>query len=119
MSSLTMSMTMNINSGTLSSMLFGATLALGGLLACDGPFSGDDGAEFTTDCRQVCEEYKDCYDTDFDADGCTDECVDESISNSGFQDKVDDCEECMDEETCLTGAFACASECNEVIDEST
>ena len=110
---------MNMNGSTLSALVCVALLTTAGLIACDGPFSADEGSEFETDCRQVCDEYKDCYEKDFDADACSSECIDESIRSTDFQKQVDDCEECMDDETCLSGVFACASECGPVIDEST
>ncbi|HEY1097922.1 MAG TPA: hypothetical protein VGF99_03300 [Myxococcota bacterium] len=110
---------MKLHLPSVSAFLLGASFVVGGIIACDGPFSDDDGAEFETDCRQVCEEYKDCYDVDFDADACTSECIDESVNSASFRDSVDDCEECMDDESCLAQSFTCNSECSGVIDEST
>ncbi len=110
-------MTMKFSS--ISSVLCGALLTAGGLIACDGPFSGDDGNAFETDCKQICERYEECVDGDTDIDDCTAKCVERSVESDNFRDDVDDCESCLDNDTCLENIFGCNDECKDVLGEST
>ncbi|HEY1097921.1 MAG TPA: hypothetical protein VGF99_03295 [Myxococcota bacterium] len=104
---------------TLAFSTFAILAAIAGTAACDGPFSGDEGSAFETDCRQICEKYEDCVDDDTDIDDCTADCVENSVESDNFQEEVDNCEECLDGESCIESVFGCSSECGEVIDEST
>jgi len=110
---------MTFSSSSVSSMLFGAMLLVGGAIACDDGFSGDDGNVFETDCKQICERYEDCVDEDTDIDDCTAKCVERSVESNNFQEEVDECENCLDDGGCLEQAFTCNSECADVLDEST
>ncbi len=98
--------------------LMSSALLIGGLAACDGPLSGDKEAPFETDCRQICEEYAECYDNDTDVGDCTAECVENSVESDNFQEQVDKCETCIDDQTCLENVFDCADDCKDVLDRS-
>ena len=67
----------------------------------------------STDCAQICKQYKDCFDSDYDVEDCTDHCSD-MVSDEDTK-QIDDCENCLDDTSCTEG-LGCTSECASLID---
>jgi hypothetical protein len=80
-------------------------------VSCDAA----DKVENKITCADVCNRYKDCFDSDYDVDECTDECEAEANSDEDKDQRLEDCDECIDDESCTSSAFECSTECAGVI----
>ena len=65
-------------------------------------------------CGQICERYRDCFDSEYDVSDCVDDCVDESRDDSEYREQVDVCETCIEDRSC-TESFGCTAECANVV----
>lgn len=84
-----------------------AVLFLGFAGACgkDDPITAIDR---TTDCQQICDKFKDCFDSDYDVEECTDTCSD--MVSEEDTDQIDECETCLDDAACGE-SIGCTTEC--------
>lgn len=80
--------------------------ALAGACGKDDPITAIDRS---TDCAQICEDFKQCFSTsDYDVEECTDECSD--MVSEEQTDQIDDCETCLDDASCGE-SIGCTVEC--------
>jgi hypothetical protein len=88
-------------------------VAVGAALGCSNPVDEIDEA---VDCANICDRYRDCYDSDYDTAACRDRCgglVD--ASRGGDPHAADDCDACLDNRACVEAAFTCGIECRGII----
>ena len=65
-------------------------------------------------CKDVCERYRDCFDSDYDVDSCVDNCVEESRDDDEYAEQVDVCQTCIEDRSC-TESFGCAVDCGGIV----
>ncbi|MET0386472.1 MAG: hypothetical protein ABW321_10960 [Polyangiales bacterium] len=88
-------------------MLTALALTFTCMAACnDDPITYLDRA---TDCADICDKYKECFDESYDTEACRDDCndmVDESKTA-----RIDDCQECIEGASCTGATFSCTDNC--------
>lgn len=91
-----------------SAMLTALALTFTSLAACsEDPITYLDRA---TDCAEICDRYKDCFDDSYNTEACRDECND--MVDDDKTARIDACEECIgDEASCTAATFSCAADC--------
>jgi hypothetical protein len=65
-------------------------------------------------CGQICERYRDCFDSDYDVGDCVDDCVDESRDDDEYKEQVDVCETCIQDRSC-SESFGCTAQCAGIV----
>jgi hypothetical protein len=78
--------------------------ALGGVGCQSGPIHDID---VEVDCNDLCNRYRDCYDSSYDVVACRNRCDE---TNNTDPASANECDTCLDSRSC-TEAFACADEC--------
>jgi hypothetical protein len=63
-----------------------------------------------SDCKDICDRYKDCFDKGYDTDKCVDRC-ETRADESDHRDQEETCSNCIDDQSCGGAAFNCATEC--------
>jgi hypothetical protein len=74
-----------------------------------------DEVENTLTCRQVCDRYKECFDSDYDVDECADSCEEEASADEDEDRRLERCDSCIDDRSCSEAVFNCATDCAGVI----
>lgn len=94
--------------GETTMKIFAFAFLVAGITACA-----------TTDniqaCINVCDRYKQCYDSSYDTTDCYDQCRDKSNDNASHAQEVDDCSNCIDGKSCTGATFDCGTECAPII----
>lgn len=85
----------------LSTLALTAALAVG----CVNPVEEIDE---TVDCIDLCNRYRDCYDSAYDVDACRGRC--EELADGADPRAANDCDTCLDGRACVE-SFPCADEC--------
>lgn len=62
----------------------------------------------TVDCTDLCNRYRDCYDSSYDTAACRGRC--EELADGADPGAANDCDACLDPRAC-TEAFACVDAC--------
>lgn len=93
---------MNRTLGAIVMGLFGI-----GAVAC----APVDEIDMAVDCANLCDRYRDCFDSDYDTGACRDRCHemvdrDPRVAN--------ECDTCLDSRAC-SESFSCADECSGLI----
>lgn len=89
-----------------------------GTMLCTLAFAGcgeADKIENKITCSQVCNRYKDCFDSSYDTNACTDRCEAESNANEDKDRRLEQCDTCIDDRSCSSAAFKCTTECAGII----
>jgi hypothetical protein len=71
---------------------------------------GCDDIDRSFDCNQICDKYRDCFNSSYDVEGCADRCEENAEDSEDFDSHADDCENCLDERSC-SETFSCVDEC--------
>jgi hypothetical protein len=87
--------------------------AFAGACGKDDPVTAIDRS---TDCAQICDKFKECFNSDYDVEECTDSCSD--MVDDDDTSQIDDCENCLDDQSC-TEAVGCTAECAGLIPVAT
>lgn len=91
--------------------IFPLLCLLGAIAACGAA----DEVENKITCRQVCDRYKECFDSDYDVNDCADSCEDEANSDEDKDQRLESCDACIDDRSCSEAVFNCTTECAGVI----
>lgn len=94
---------------------FAKFLSIVSLLGIAAACGTADEIENTITCRQVCDRYKECFDSDYDVDECTNSCENEATSDEDKDRRLERCDECIDDRSCSEAVFNCATDCAGVI----
>jgi hypothetical protein len=73
------------------------------------------GAETAFDCEQVCNRYKDCYDSSYDVGHCEDSCRTKAANDPTIKAKAAACESCIGDMSCISATFNCAQDCGAIV----
>ena len=66
------------------------------------------------DCRNLCERYRECFDSSADVTACTTRC--QSRVDSGESDRADRCDSCLDgNSVCATAVAMCSADCGPLL----
>lgn len=84
---------------------------LGGAGGC----SAEDVISNTIDCNDVCNRYKDCFDSDYDVSTCTEECEADASADDDKERRLEMCDACIDGLSCSETVFECASDCAGIV----
>ncbi|HVV52795.1 MAG TPA: hypothetical protein VHO06_24250 [Polyangia bacterium] len=95
------------------SLTMAAFVALG--LAAAGSAIGCDSVEEAFDCQQVCQRYRDCYDSSYDVGGCEDRCRTNAANDPNVKNDADTCESCIGDKSCLSATFTCGGSCGAIV----
>lgn len=74
-----------------------------------------DKVENKISCSQVCNRYKDCFDSNYDVKGCTSSCETEANKDEDKDRRLEQCNDCIDDQSCSSSAFHCTTECAGVL----
>jgi hypothetical protein len=77
--------------------------------------SSCDSIEAAFDCNDVCNRYKDCYDSSYDVTTCRNNCRAGADSDANKKAKADACQSCIDGKSCAGATFSCATECAGIV----
>lgn len=81
-----------------------ALCALGALGCQSGPIHDLD---VEVDCNDLCNRYRDCFDSTYDSVACRDRCDETANADPAA---ANECDTCLDSRSC-SESFACTSEC--------
>lgn len=64
------------------------------------------------DCKDVCQQYADCFNHDYDVDACNDRCQSDASNSDAKQQKLDDCHDCIgSNDSCVKDFANCSTSC--------
>jgi hypothetical protein len=86
-------------------------LALVPLVFAASSTTGCSDIKHAYDCDQICNKYKDCFDSNYDTGTCASKCRNHASDDDAYGDKADACQACIDDKSCAGSTFQCASEC--------
>jgi hypothetical protein len=66
-------------------------------------------------CADVCNRYKDCFNSDYNVDNCKNSCESEANNSDDKDRRLEQCNDCIDGQSCTAAAFGCATECAGII----
>lgn len=98
----------------LRSITLTLTLGLATLTGCNAPDPIRE-IDQSVDCADVCNRYRDCYDSSYDVDSCRDRCEGYVDSDGGMPFAANECDTCLDARSCAGSAFSCADECSPLL----
>ncbi|HEY6476401.1 MAG TPA: hypothetical protein VI456_07435 [Polyangia bacterium] len=76
---------------------------------------GCDSVQAAFDCQQVCERYRDCYDSSYDVSGCEDRCRTNAANDPSVQQAADTCDSCIGDKSCISATFNCGGSCGAIV----
>jgi hypothetical protein len=76
---------------------------------------GCDSVQEAFDCQQVCERYRDCYDSSYDVGACEDRCRTNAANDPTVQQDAATCESCIGDKSRLSATFNCGSSCGAIV----
>ncbi|MGE0789350.1 MAG: hypothetical protein AB7S26_26990 [Sandaracinaceae bacterium] len=92
-------------------LLAGILAISGSLVGCTNPVEE---INEVADCANLCDRYRDCYDSSYDTDACRDRCNTYVDADGGMQYAADECDACLDAHSCAE-SFACVVECSPIL----
>lgn len=91
------------------STVFGLLMVLGTIAGCKNDPVHE--IDMAVDCDNVCNRYRDCFNTSYNTDNCRSRCH-EMVDRD--PNAANACDSCLDAASCI-GAFGCASECQGIL----
>lgn len=95
-----------------------SAIILSGFVAWLSAVGCSDAADTITNtitCADVCDRYKECFDSTYDVEGCTDRCENQATADEAKEDKLEACDDCIENRSCASAVFSCTTECAGVI----
>ncbi len=86
--------------------------SISALMGCSDPIQAIDQS---VDCNDICNRYRDCYDSAYDTGAWRSHCENYVLGDGGHGDQANQCDMCLDPRSCTTVAFACSSQCMNII----
>jgi hypothetical protein len=94
----------------VNSIAFAVLTVFAAACGSDDPITAFDRA---SDCRNICNSYKECIAEDYNVDSCADDCND--MVSEEDTDQIDDCQDCLKGNSCVESVFQCTTECAGII----
>lgn len=73
-----------------------------------------DAIEHAYDCNQICNRYKECFNSDYDTSACASKCRDKA-NDTDFGNHAESCQGCIEGKSCVGASFSCAGECSGIV----
>ncbi len=65
------------------------------------------------DCKDICQQYADCFDSKYQVDDCKSRCESEASDSDAKQAKLDACHDCIGDHTsCVADIANCSDSCS-------
>jgi hypothetical protein len=85
------------------------------LIAAIASTSACSSAEHAYDCNQICNRYKECFNSSYDTGACASKCRNHASDDKTFADHAESCQSCIEDRSCAGATFSCATECSDIV----